>query len=105
MVDLTYAEEREVGESDIFRPPHLARMLEEAGRYVGRMDRTAREEMLENALAHFWHYRHTIRAARDLRRNWRWALNWAALQRPRWRIWTKFDDFEWVQGRLWRGEI
>jgi|ERR1700674_1351916 len=101
---MIYTEDRDTFARDLFRPPFLARMIEDAGRYTGRMSQEDRDWVIELALDRFWELRNTIYTSYGLRDRWIDALNYAVASRPRWRIWYGWVlEFEWVKGSRWRG--
>lgn len=97
---MTYTEDRETFERDIFRPPHVARMLEHAGRYVGSMTKADKDAFLELALDHMWERRAFIKQTSDIQRMWELALQDAARSRLRWLIWPNgsLTESKWVLG-------
>jgi hypothetical protein len=97
---LIYTEDRETFERDMFRPPHMARMLEAAGRYSGRMGDKDRVAFFQLALDAFWALRDTVHVTADIQRNWDRALKTAATSRDRWIVWSNLNlRYEWVLGR------
>lgn len=97
---MTYTKDRETFERDIFRPPHVARMLEHAGSYVGAMTKRDKDAFLELALDHIWNNRHQIKATNDIQVVWHDGLRAAAHSRDRWLIWPhgSLTESKWVLG-------
>ncbi len=97
---MTYTEDRDTFEREMFRPPHAARMLEATRRYAARMGAKDRGEFFQAALDAFWALRDTVRVTDDIRRNWERALKTAAVSRSRWLVWNGLElRYEWVRGR------
>ncbi len=104
MARMTYTEDREAFERDMFRPPFMARMLEIAGRYArcatGRLDASDKEELFRLALDRFWELRDTVANANDVYRVWEVALKTAACTRRRWLVWSQVQlNHVWVSGK------
>lgn len=97
---MTYTEDRETFERDIFRPPHVARMLEQAGRFVGAMTKADKDALLGIALANMWELRNDITCASSISIVWNASLKLAARSRDRWLIWPNgsLTDSKWVLG-------
>lgn len=95
---MTYTEDREQFERDLFRPPHAARMLEHAGRFVERLDRTDKEKLLEDAVDRLFELRDRIHEAKDILTLWIDSLEYAARRRPRWKTWFNVYESRWVKG-------
>lgn len=95
---MTYTEDREVFERDLFKPPYLARMLERSGRYVGALDKCDRDLILQLALDNFWEMRDQINDTNGVLRVWDQALSRAARTRPRWKTWWSLIETRWVKG-------
>ena len=92
---------RDAFAEEFFRPPHLARMLECAGQYTGRLCRADRDLILDLALENFWEMRESIHTSNDVLRMWDRALARAALTRPRWQVAVfsvpgAFSHWEWL---------
>ena len=97
MAGLIYTEDRETFERDMMRPPHAARLMEHAGRFVGRLDNADKDALLQTALDEFWETREQIKEMQDILRLWVKALETAARRRPRWHCWSSGYDW-WVKG-------
>jgi hypothetical protein len=95
---MTYTEDREVFERDLFKPPYLARMLEASGRYVGRLMPEDRAALLASALDLLWDYRDDIHTSNDVTAQWDRALRNAARLRPKWLVWWNWYERRWVRG-------
>src|SRR5579859_1142441 len=95
---MTYTEDRETFEVQLFRPPHAARMTEHAGYFVERLDSTDKEALLKDALDRLWETRGLIHETRDVLRTWVEALEYAAARRPRWCVWYNVCERRWVKG-------
>ncbi|MDE2097008.1 MAG: hypothetical protein KGL39_07165 [Patescibacteria group bacterium] len=95
---MTYTEDRDTFERQLFRPPHAARMSEHAGHFVERLDKADKAALLEDALNRFWETRDQIRETRDILRTWIKALEFAARRRPRWCVWFNVYEKRWVKG-------
>ncbi len=95
MARLTYTEDRETFEREMFRAPFMARMLEMAGRYArsprGHLSGADKEAVFKGALDAFWAFRDDIRETKDILRLWEKALRTAAAARPRWLVWSQVD--------------
>ena len=101
---MTYTEDRETFERDMFRPPFMARMLEMAGRYArchaGRLSSKDKGELFEVAVEKFWQLRDTVRSSNDVYRVWELALKAAATSRERWLVWSQVHlNHVWVSGK------
>jgi uncharacterized protein with HEPN domain len=83
---MTYTEDRVQFEAQIFRPPHLARMLERAGEFTGRLAPADRDDLMEMAFEKFWALRDDIHTSADVERLWVVALQNAADTRRVWRV-------------------
>lgn len=98
---MTFTEDRETFEAQLFRPPHAARMSEHAGRFVGRLDDADKEILLGDALDRLWETRCLIHKTQDILCTWIDALKFAAERRPQWRVATAFagtcTGHEWVK--------
>jgi len=94
---MTYTEDREVFERDLFKPPHLARMLERAGQYTGALCKEDRELVLKLALDNFWELRGQIRNSNDVLRVYDRALAQAVRTRPKWRVWWGLIEWRWIK--------
>lgn len=93
---MTYSEDRDTFERDIFRPPYLARMLERTGQYSGQMRPADRDMFTRVALEEFWWLRGKIKVSNDITRVWEKALRHAALSRPLWWVWSG-TEAAWLQ--------
>lgn len=82
--------------ASVFKPPHLARLLDICGEFTGRLNRSDRESFLNIALRMFFHMRHSIHVANDIPKTWVVALEEVAAIRPRWQIWNSVD-WVWVK--------
>lgn len=93
--------EREAFELAIFRPPHLARMLERAGEFTGRLDSQDREFYLSKAFDLMFDRRHQIQTSGDVECLWVVVLGDIAFSRPRWQVsiahWGVAVGKEWVK--------
>lgn len=87
---LKESEEREVFEATIFRPPHLARMLDVCGEFTGRLDNQDREYVVQYAVDKLWEHRGEIDSQNSILRLWVKALNTAAYSRSGWLIAVTF---------------
>lgn len=81
---MTFTEDRETFERDIFKPPHLARMLDVAGEFTGRLDKADREWFLCAAMEQLWEMRESVKVMNDINRLWVLALEETAWVRPYW---------------------
>lgn len=97
MAGLIYTEDRETFERQMMRPPHAARLMEHAGRFVGRLDNADKDALLKVALDEFWDTREQIETAQDILTVWVHALQYSARRRPRWHCWSSGYDW-WVKG-------
>lgn len=79
--------DRQEFEDAVFQPPRTVRMLEELGRWVGRLDRSDREYFTKFAQERFYELRMFILKPDDIRRIWGQALRDAAGSRGLWRVW------------------
>lgn len=80
--------EREAFERDIFKPPHIARMLERTGEFTGRLCRQDKESFVLKAMDRFWDLRGEIKQSNDIERLWVSALRYVAFSRPKWMVWS-----------------
>lgn len=94
---MTYTEDRATFERQLSQPPHAARLMEHAGRFVGRLDNADKEWLLDIALEWLWGARDGIKESGDILRLWVKGLEYAARQRPRWHLWSSGYDW-WVKG-------
>lgn len=97
-------DDREAFEHELGRPPHQARMMEHAARYVGMLDKDDKNALLEYAVDRLFETRAQIKETKDVLKVWIEALEYAALRRPYWLV--CFNGYEWrrVKGaRLGRG--
>jgi hypothetical protein len=90
--------EREQFEAALSKPPHAARMIEHAGRYVERLERNDKDMLLADAIERMWALHGQIKKGKDVLLAWISALNYAAERRPRWRCWYNVCCWEWVKG-------
>lgn len=97
MADMTFTEDRETFERQMMRPPHAARLMEHAGRFVGRLDNKDKDALLQTALDEFWESRNQIKETQDILRLWVKALELSARRRPKWHCWSSGYDW-WVKG-------
>ena len=97
MAGLIYTEDRETFERQMMRPPHAARLMEHAGRFVGRLDNADKDALLQTALDEVWDTREQIETAQDILTVWVHALQYSARRRPRWHCWSSGYDW-WVKG-------
>lgn len=97
MAAMTYTEDRETFERQLMQPPHAARLMEHAGRFVGRLHNDDKEALLGIAVEWLWGARETIRETQDILTLWVKALEYAARRRPRWHCWSSGYDW-WVKG-------
>lgn len=101
MAAVTYTEDRETFEAQIFRPPHLARMLEISGEFTGRLDSLDRDFVVKQSLDRFWDVRGEIKVSNDVERKWVESLQWVAMSRPRWEVfvshWGVAIGKEWIK--------
>lgn len=101
---MTFTEDRETFERQLLQPPHAARLMEHAGRFVGRLDNADKGALLQLALDHFWDTRSQIKETQDILTLWVKSLEFAAKRRPKWHCWSSGYDW-WVKGsRLGRQE-
>lgn len=100
MVDLTYTEDREAFERQLFHtPPHAARMAEHAGRFVEWLGNSDKDALLLAAFDRFWETREHIHQTQDILKVWIGALKFAARRRPRWQVWCGYTfNSRWVKG-------
>lgn len=94
---MTYTEDRDTFERQMLQPPHAARLMEHAGKFVGRLDNADRDTLLTDALDQFWARRDAIKETQDILTVWVGALEFAARRRPRWHCWGSGYDW-WVKG-------
>lgn len=94
---MTYTEDRETFERQLSQPPHAARLMEHAGRFVGRLDNNDKDALLKDALDKLWETRNRIKTTQDILTLWVDALAFAARRRPRWHVWSSGYDW-WVKG-------
>lgn len=94
---MTFTEDRETFERQILQPPHAARLMEHAGRFVGRLDNDDKDALLRIALDQFWETHGQIKETQDILTLWVRALEYAARRRPRWHLWSSGYDW-WVKG-------
>lgn len=103
---MTFTEDRETFEAQLFRPPHAARMTEHAGHFTERLDKNDKNALLTMALDRFWETREQIKETQDILRLWVKALEFAAGRRPRWQTWFNVYEARWVKGtRLGRDSL
>lgn len=93
---MTYTEDRETFERQMMQPPHAARLMEHAGRFIGRLDRADKNALLKDALDKFWELRNEIKETADILKLWIKALESASRRRPRWHLWSSGYDW-WVK--------
>jgi hypothetical protein len=93
---MKYTENRDTFERQMMGPPHAARMMEHAGRFVGRLDNADRAALLQDALDKFWETRDAIKETADILKLWLKALEFAARRRPKWHCWSSGYDW-WVR--------
>lgn len=77
--------DREAFERALIRPPHAARMMEHAGRFVGMLDKDDKNALLEDATERLWETREKVLEGKDVLMVWIAALEYAARRRPTWR--------------------
>lgn len=94
---MTFTEDRETFERQMMQPPHAARLMEHAGRFVGRLDNSDKEALLNMALDNFWCTRSQIKETQDILTLWVRSLEIAAKRRPKWHCWSSGYDW-WVKG-------
>lgn len=94
---MTFTEDRETFERQMMAPPHAARLMDHAGRFIGRLDNTDKQAFLEMALDEFWARRDLIKATQDILLQWVKSLEFAAKRRPQWHCWSSGYDW-WVKG-------
>lgn len=94
---MTYTEDRETWERQMSQPPHAARLMDHAGRFVGRLDNADKDALLRMALDEFWARRDFIKETQDILSQWVKALEYASRRRPRWHLWSSGYDW-WVKG-------
>lgn len=94
---MTYTEDRETFERQMYQPPHAARLMEHAGRFVGRLSSVDKDALLRIALDEFWARRAFIKDTQDILEQWVKSLEYSARRRPRWHCWWSGRD-EWVKG-------
>lgn len=92
-----YTEDRETFERQMLQPPHAARLMDHAGRFIGRLSNTDKDMLLKDALDEFWARRDLIKESQGILLQWVKALEFAAKRRPRWHCWWSGRD-EWVKG-------
>lgn len=102
MDGIANTEDRETFEREIFRPPHLARLLDISGEFIGRLDKQDREYFLYRTMGNFWESRAGIKVMNDISRLWVAALQQTANERLSWEIWSGVE-WRWVRpGQLRR---
>lgn len=93
--------DRETFEATIFKPPHLARMLERFGEFTGRLDSADREFFLTSAVDRLYERREEIKTSNDVEQLWVSVLTDVAFTRPRWHVavghWGVAVGKEWVK--------
>lgn len=94
---MTYTEDRETFERQMSQPPHAARLMEHAGRFVGRLDNADKDALLHVALDEFWARRDYIKDTQDILEQWVKSLEYSARRRPKWHLWSSGYDW-WVKG-------
>lgn len=94
---MTYTEDRETFERDLFKPPHCARMLDHAGKFVGRLSRVDKDTFLELAMDRFWADRASIKETSDILLRWIDALRYAARTRKTWMVWYNMGGWKRVR--------
>lgn len=94
---MTYTEDRETFERDLLRPPHQARMLDYAGKYVGRLTKVDKNTLLEVAIEYLWNRRDQIKETSDILTTWIAALNFAAKTRKKWLVYYNIGGWRWVR--------
>lgn len=94
---MTFTEDREQFERVMLQPPHAARLMDHAGRFVGRLDNADKQALLELALDSFWERRDAIKETQDILTQWVKSLEFAAKRRPKWHLWSSGYDW-WVKG-------
>lgn len=87
---LSEQDDREEFEAQIFKPPHLARMLDICGEYTGRLDNQDRAYVVQFALDTLYSWRDLINSQNDITRLWVDALTDAAYSRARWLVAISF---------------
>lgn len=92
-----YTEDRETFERQILQPPHAARLMEHAARFVGRLRNDDKDALLKVALDEFWERREEIKDSQDILTLWVEVLEYSARRRPRWHLWSSGYDW-WVKG-------
>lgn len=94
---MTYTEDRELFERDLFKPPYTARMIARAGEYTGALNAADRSLILGMALDNFWELRDEIHTSNDVLRVWDRALARAVRSRPQWRVWWGLVEWRWMK--------
>lgn len=95
---MTYTEDRETFEAQLFRPPHAARMSEHAGYFVERLEKHDKDALLTDAVDRLWSTRGQIHETQDILRTWIKALEFAAERRTEWRTWWNVYEVRMVKG-------
>lgn len=85
-------------EAALLVPPHVARMLEHAGRFVERLDKTDKEKLLEDAMDRMFAQREKIKEGKDVLVIWIESLRYAATRRPYWVEWFNVYETRKVRG-------
>lgn len=93
--------ERSEFEAQVFRAPHLVRLLDVTGEFTGRLDNHDREFFLTTAMERFYSRRVEINSANDIYRVWVKVLESIASGRSQWLVATSFagrkTGEEWVK--------
>ena len=91
-------DEQAAFEAQLVRPPHAARMMEHAGRYVKWLDKEDKHAVLTDALGYMFEERARIAEGRDVLKIWDEALEFAARKRPRWQCTDAWQRTRWIKG-------
>lgn len=95
---MTFTEDREVFERQLMRPPHAARLMEHAGRFVGHLNDNDKEFLLELAIEWLWGARSSVKETQDILTLWIKGLEYAARRRPKWHLRDIAGRDWWVKG-------
>lgn len=102
MDGIANTEDRETFEREIFRPPHLARLLDITGEFTGRLDGKDRNYFIARTMVHFWEKRAGIKVQNDISRIWAETMQQVAYARPSWEIWSGVEWRRVTPGQLRR---
>jgi hypothetical protein len=95
LVEVTYTEDKETFERDIFKPPHVARLLDALGPFVDGLTGRDRSAFITEAFDAFFLLRNGIKCVNDIYIQWGAALKLAAQSRERWLVWNP-QEVAWL---------